>query len=187
MQFPWWLLSESPYCIRAHVCERNIGRSGRTFAAHFNITVVVISNSLHRAHFGEQEQETTQRSIVTNRDWAITDDARRQREKVGDQTIPSTNIDLSARQLDAASTRVLGKLLVSPCQQRREGYNDSTFQSTVRTTVSEYGQRNNVIEIVHCSRASKSSARPPMHWCVPFQGIGSRKRACSGYSLPSFS
>ena len=173
------MIGKSPYCIRAHVCERTIGPIDQTFAAHFVSTIVVISNSLHRAHFGEQEQETTQRSIVTNRDWAITDDARRQREKVGDQTIPSTNIDLSARQLDAASTRVLGKLLVSPCQQRREADHDSTFLPTERTTVSEYGQRNNVIEIVHCFRASKSSARPPMHWCVPYQGIGSRKRAYS--------
>ena len=50
----------------------------------------------------------------------------RQREQVGDQTIPSTNIDLSTRSLDTASTKVLVKLLVPMWQQRREAHHDAT-------------------------------------------------------------
>ena len=65
-----------------------------------------------------------------------------------DQTIRSTNIDLSTRSLDTASTEVLGKLLVSLCQQRREAHHDATFLHTEKTSVSEHGQRNNVVEIV---------------------------------------
>ena len=70
--------------------------------------------------FAEQEQETPQRSIVANRDWAASDDARRQREQVGDQTVPGTSIDLSTRLLDTASTRVRGKLLSCPCASNDE-------------------------------------------------------------------
>ena len=113
-----------------------------------------------------------------------TDDARRQREKVGDQTIPSTNIDLSTRLLHTAPTWALGKLLVSLCQQRREAYHDATFLQTERKCVSEDGQRNNVVEIVHGFALQEEVPVRPCVGVFPLQRTGSRKRPYSGYSRP---
>ena len=78
--------------------------------------------------FREMEQETPQRSIVTNRDWAASDDAHRQREQVGDHRIPK---------------------LVVFVQAQREAYHDSFFLQIERTCVTVYRQVKNAVEIVH--------------------------------------
>ena len=89
-------LGESPSCIRTHVRERTMGPIGQTFAAHFVNTNATCHPELGASNllvtFGEQEEETPKPLHRHQRRLGCTNDARRQSEKVGDQTIANTKI-----------------------------------------------------------------------------------------------